>query len=517
MKWYNSMLSSFLSNYSEKDFVRYKRAQFIFIFASFIILGLIALNIFAVLKMEDHRVLEIFKSSALLLSSCLVIIVLIRKGKMEIAANTLAFTACIIASLGVITRPLHLAGVSMGLFMHLDMAFATLYCSVAVSSLVFTLFAATHIFYYVMISAPAAEGILVETAKDTMFDGILTLFLLFVLGLVTSRFLNQAVEIAVRETGRSKDNYNQIKSLIAAIRKTIAELNSSIEMNHSIITNYSDNAQSQAASVEELSATIEEISAGTESVVRATGEQNESIEDMVESINNLSLSINTIEEYGNKMKITFASFIKKAEEGSQASTLLDAINKKILKNSNDITEVITIIEQFFDKINLLSLNATIEAARAGEHGRGFAVVAEEIGKLADNSQAELNRIGELIDKNKNDSSESNNVINQILQFINGTIASIDSLQEVAVITINALEDQKKMKDDMDRKTDIALEKTEHISMSMKEQSTAIEGIALSIEDTSKIVQQNAENTKELQNGSETLRELAATLETEISS
>ena len=41
------------------------------------------------------------------------------------------------------------------------------------------------------------------------------------------------------------------------------------------------------------------------------------------------------------------------------------------------------MEDFFDKINLLSLNATIEAARAGEYGRGFAVVATEVRRLAD--------------------------------------------------------------------------------------------------------------------------------------
>lgn len=72
-----------------------------------------------------------------------------------------------------------------------------------------------------------------------------------------------------------------------------------------------------------------------------------------------------------------------SRSGRGSSGSLDDINKKILTNSNDIRSITGIIDDFFERINLLSLNASIEAARAGEHGRGFAVVADEIGKLAE--------------------------------------------------------------------------------------------------------------------------------------
>jgi len=511
----NNLLKFFLKKYPPENFVRYKKAQYVLIFSSSIVLGLSILNIFGLFFLDSARMFEIAKSSSLLAVSCIMIILLIRSGRMEIAANILAFTASLIAAAGFLTRPYYLSGVTMGVFMHLALAYATLYCSFLISTTILILFFTTHIYNFIFIAKPAASGIMIQIANSTFIDGLITLTLLYLLGTVTSKFLNRAVVTIKSESEKSKESYSQIKSLITTIKNTVVELNGSIDKNYDIITKYSDNAQSQAASMEELSATVEEISAGTESVSKATDYQKESIEELSGSINALSTSIDSIENYGNGMKDTLAAFLHNAKKGSQASGTLDAINKKILQNSNDITLVITIIEEFFDKINLLSLNAAIEAARAGEHGRGFAVVAEEIGKLADHSTQELNRIAALIETNKKDAVEGNNVINQILGFIEETMTSLSTLQQNAVTTVTALEEQKQLKIDMEIKTKTAIEKTELINISMKEQQSAVEGIALSIEDTGKTIQQNAENTKILQESADRLKQLSSRIEQEI--
>lgn len=511
----NSLLNYFLHKYPSDNFIRFKKAQYVFIFSSSIIISILILNLFSIFFLNPERMLQIAKSSSLLCLSCIIIIFLIRSGKVEIAANTLAFTASFIAAAGFLTRPYYLSGVTMGVFMHLAIGYATLYCSLLVSTTVLIIFISTHTYFYFFIGKPAASGFLLQTVSSTFIDGLITLTLLYILGTVTATFLNRAVKTAESESKKNKENYSHIKSLVATIKNTITELNSSMDNNYDIITRYSDNAQSQAASMEELSATVEEISAGTDSVTKATDYQKQSIEELSRSINKLSVSIDSIENYGNGMKETLASFLGNAKKGSQASGLLDIINKKILKNSNDITLVITIIEEFFDKINLLSLNAAIEAARAGEHGRGFAVVAEEIGKLADHSTQELNRIADLIETNKKDAVEANHVINQILEFIDETMNSLNTLQQNAVTTVKALEEQKKLKIDMDSKTRTAIEKTEMINISMKEQQSAVEGIALAIEDTGKTIQQNADNTKILQESADRLKHLSTKIGREI--
>ena len=101
---------------------------------------------------------------------------------------------------------------------------------------------------------------------------------------------------------------------------------------------------------------------------------------------------------------------KKNNEGRKLLQDVEYLKQDVVQDMDqmkgqimELVELVQEIEGIVDSVqgiatqtNLLALNASIEAARAGEQGRGFAVVAEEVGKLAENTQKELNAMKEFV-------------------------------------------------------------------------------------------------------------------------
>lgn len=70
--------------------------------------------------------------------------------------------------------------------------------------------------------------------------------------------------------------------------------------------------------------------------------------------------------------------------------------KRLGESSQEIGDIVSLIDDIADQTNILALNAAIQASMAGDAGRGFAVVADEVQRLAERSSAATRQIETLV-------------------------------------------------------------------------------------------------------------------------
>lgn len=500
----------FLRRVDNNNYILYKKAQFLMILCLSLILFFIILCIVTVIFFPENAK-NVLNLNFITIPSITTVLLVLRTGKVQRSLNFFAVITTLISTAGFISKPVHIAGASLAYYMMIVLTFTSLFCSFRLALIVFFTCIATHIGYYFIKALPSAEGLILQTAQFTLNDGITTLAIIFVIGKVANNIMNKAFVLATRESEKNSEQYNQINRLNEIMKQTVVRLTESIHVTSEVVESFSESFQNQTASFEELAASMEEISANTASVTYASKEQNESINNLFKSFEFLSESVDILEGNGKFISEIFDSVLLQTKNGEDTSTKLDKTNKKIHLNSGEIQSVVTVMEDFFDMINLLALNATIEAARAGDHGKGFAVVAEEIGKLADNSSRELKLISELVAKNRNDVEEGNKNISEIIQFIMSLLQSIATLQKKSSMTLDQMKELKELKENMNLRAETVRKKTELIEGSMNEQEAAIADVVVSIENFNNMLQINTQSTNTLKESIQKLIDMAEQL------
>ncbi|WP_244891606.1 methyl-accepting chemotaxis protein [Vreelandella aquamarina] len=231
-----------------------------------------------------------------------------------------------------------------------------------------------------------------------------------------------------------------------------------------------------------------EIAQGNQDLAQRTEEQSASLVQTASSMEQMTATVRQNADNAHQAQRMTGDVANQAQEATEVAMQARQAMQHIHQANEQVTTIVTAIDNIAFQTNLLALNASVEAARAGEHGRGFAVVADEVRKLASRSAEEANQIRRLIDNNVARINEGETLVS----------TTSDTLEQIAARV-------QKMASLMDE-----------ISTASHEQSSGVEQISRAMAQLEDVTQQNAALVEQVATASRSLDEQAEEMTTLVS-
>ncbi len=296
----------------------------------------------------------------------------------------------------------------------------------------------------------------------------------------------------------SAKNNDEIGKLNSGFNKAVENIR---EMLEQVI----QTVESTASASTQISSSTEELAAGAQEQFMNTNEVSAAVEEMtrtvLESSKNATYTAEVAKRNGAVAKeggSVVERTIKKIRDIADVVQKSAVTVEQLGRSTQQIGEIILVIDDIADQTNLLALNAAIEAARAGEEGRGFAVVADEVRKLAERTTQATKQIAAMIKNVQSDASEA-----------------VDSMKRGNVEVVEGIKLADKagvsLKDIVDN-TQQVVDMMMQIAAASEEQSSTSGAIAKNIQAISTVSADSANGISQIAHSADDLNRLTESLQ-----
>ncbi len=224
-------------------------------------------------------------------------------------------------------------------------------------------------------------------------------------------------------------NVEQLRELVSRIVDTAGNLSSSTGAARATVMQAAELSEHQAEEIAGASAAINEM-AVTIDQVSANAAESAAVAEKSVSIANKGAEI---------VRSTMSGMDGIREQIQDTSKRI----KRLGESSQEIGDIVSLINDIADQTNILALNAAIQASMAGEAGRGFAVVADEVQRLAERSANATKQIAALVKTIQTDTNEAVASMEQTTsEVVSGASLAQDAgvaLSEIETVSSNLAE------------------------------------------------------------------------------
>lgn len=361
---------------------------------------------------------------------------------------------------------------------------------------------------------------------------IIGLLLFILISRVVARNLNKVVAVSDKISSgdltvehidyEGKDEIGRLAASINGMGDSLRQIITQVTNVSETVTSQSEELTQSANEVkagsEQVATTMQELSAGTETQANSASELSSVMGSFVMKVKDandkgLSVGENSKEvlqltNNGHQLMLNSTEQMKRINQiVREAVEKVDSLDKQ----SQQISNLVTVIKDVAEQTNLLALNAAIEAARAGEHGKGFAVVADEVRKLAEQVSSSVTDITGIVSNIQNETSAVTESLRGGYSQVQEGTTQIETTGQTFE-TINEAVSQ--MVGDItsisENLAEIA-ENSRKVNASIEEMAAISEESAAGVEQTSASTQQTSSIMEEVAGSSEQLSKLAEEL------